>query len=282
MKRALSDTELMRAQELLVQRATEGLAPHDAAELDRLGATDVFELDAAAAALDLATLPRERMPADLAAAILARTPSGLRASPSTAPAVPAVAATLPEREPHAVRAPSLRVRPAPASNRRLAPWIMAAASLALAAGAWVFAATRPPQVVERPRRDDPTSGVAGGPAIAAAPDRVRAPLVFTFGGAAGEVVWSDREQRGLVQITGIAPNDATRERYQVWIYDGARDARYPVDGGLFDAEGGAVTVMLSPRLLVAQPTRFVITREHAAGAVVSTLAHVVATADVGR
>ena len=50
MKRTLTDLETMRAHELLVQRATEGLDAEAAAELARLGATDVDGFDLAAAA----------------------------------------------------------------------------------------------------------------------------------------------------------------------------------------------------------------------------------------
>ena len=51
MKRTLTDLETMRAHELLVQRATEGLDAEAAAELARLGATDVDGFDLAAAAV---------------------------------------------------------------------------------------------------------------------------------------------------------------------------------------------------------------------------------------
>ena len=47
MKRTLTDLETMRAHELLVQRATEGLDAEAAAELARLGATDVDGFDLA-------------------------------------------------------------------------------------------------------------------------------------------------------------------------------------------------------------------------------------------
>lgn len=66
-----NEIEAFRIQELLMLRALEGLTPIQAAELAALGAAedDTFEL--AAAAVDLATLPREEMPFDVAQRVLA-------------------------------------------------------------------------------------------------------------------------------------------------------------------------------------------------------------------
>jgi len=46
----------------------------------------------------------------------------------------------------------------------------------------------------------------------------------------GDVVWDRRAQRGFLLLRGFVPNDPARSRYQLWIFDGARDDRYPVDG----------------------------------------------------
>jgi Anti-sigma-K factor rskA len=66
-----NEIEAFRIQELLLLRATEGLPPIQTAELAALGgaADDTFDL--AAAAVDLATLPREELPYDVAQRILA-------------------------------------------------------------------------------------------------------------------------------------------------------------------------------------------------------------------
>ena len=70
MKRELTEMELFRAQELLMQRATIGLDPHEATELASLGADDDVSFDLAAAAIDLATLRIEEMPMGIADKVL--------------------------------------------------------------------------------------------------------------------------------------------------------------------------------------------------------------------
>jgi len=55
-------------------------------------------------------------------------------------------------------------------------------------------------------------------------------------GASGDVVWSSAKQQGYMRIRGLAANDPVRSQYQLWIFDEARDERYPVDGGVFDVD----------------------------------------------
>ena len=81
MNRPLNEMETFRAQELLLQRATEGLDDREAAELAALGAADDMSFDLAASGVDLATLPYEDMPADVADKILIA--SGVDASRTT-------------------------------------------------------------------------------------------------------------------------------------------------------------------------------------------------------
>jgi hypothetical protein len=65
------ETQAFRAQELLLKRATEGLEPHEAAELAALGADHDISFDLAAASIDIATLRDiDDMPAGVADAIL--------------------------------------------------------------------------------------------------------------------------------------------------------------------------------------------------------------------
>ena len=70
MKRPLNEAEAFRAQELLMERATYGLDPAQAAELAALGADDDVSFDLAAAAIDIATLRIEELPAGVADKIL--------------------------------------------------------------------------------------------------------------------------------------------------------------------------------------------------------------------
>ncbi|HYW51242.1 MAG TPA: anti-sigma factor, partial [Gemmatimonadaceae bacterium] len=90
--------------------------------------------------------------------------------------------------------------------------------------------------------------------------------------AGGDVVWSGRTQRGVMRFVGLQPNDRTRWQYQLWIFDKERDAKYPVDGGVFDMPAGAseVLVPIDARVPVGDAVMFAVTVEKAGGVVVST------------
>jgi hypothetical protein len=96
----------------------------------------------------------------------------------------------------------------------------------------------------------------------------------------GDVVWDDTRQEGYLTLSGLEPSRGTGRQYQLWIFDDARDDRYPVDGGLFDvpADGATVTVRMRPALRIARPTAFAVTLEPAGGVVVSDRRHLVALA----
>jgi anti-sigma-K factor RskA len=99
--------------------------------------------------------------------------------------------------------------------------------------------------------------------------------------AGGEVLWDAQAQRGVMQFTGLAPNDPRIAQYQLWIIDAERDARYPVDGGVFDvASDGEVLVRIAARLPVGRPTLFAVTLERPGGVVVSTRERLVLAAGV--
>ena len=91
-------------------------------------------------------------------------------------------------------------------------------------------------------------------------------------GATGDVVWSERAQRGVMRIAGLVPNDRKRFQYQLWIFDKKRDQRYPVDGGVFDIPAGAreVFVPIDARVPVGDVAMFAVTIEPPGGVVVST------------
>lgn len=90
-------------------------------------------------------------------------------------------------------------------------------------------------------------------------------------GAAGNVVWSESEQKGYMTIRGLAVNDPTVEQYQLWIFDATRDDRYPVDGGVFDIPEGAdeIVIPIDAKIDVGQPVLFAVTVEEPGGVVVS-------------
>ncbi len=100
-------------------------------------------------------------------------------------------------------------------------------------------------------------------------------------GARGEIVWNDAQQRGVMRFVGLTPNDPRLAQYQLWIIDADRDARYPVDGGVFDVgSDGEVLVAVTARIPVGRPTLFAVTLERPGGVVVSTRERLVLAAVV--
>ena len=98
--------------------------------------------------------------------------------------------------------------------------------------------------------------------------------------ATGEVVWNQEQQKGTMRFKGLAKNDPTRTQYQLWIFDKARDEKYPVDGGVFDVDSdtGDVVVPIRATLAVNAPVLFAVTLEKPGGVVVSKREHIVVTA----
>lgn len=88
-------------------------------------------------------------------------------------------------------------------------------------------------------------------------------------GVSGEVLWNEREQRGFMRFIGLARNDPSAEQYQLWIFDSAREAEHPVDGGVFDVRGNDVVVPIEAKLAVYDATLFAVTLERPGGVVVS-------------
>jgi hypothetical protein len=103
------------------------------------------------------------------------------------------------------------------------------------------------------------------------------------GNGAGDVVWDPRRQQGYLRLEGFVANDPSRARYQLWIFDAARDDRYPVDGGVFDVPvgGDEVVIPVHPTLPVSRAVAFAVTVEQPGGAVVSAREKVVAFARAG-
>jgi len=160
------------------------------------------------------------------------------------------------------------------------PWSVAGACLGLALLAWI------------PRLSDPGRFVVAGHVaqwrLQAAREHMLAgsPRVGLWrwaggeGEGAGDVVWDNRRQQGFLRLRGFVANDPARARYQLWIFDAARDERYPVDGGLFDVPAGFDEVVIPAKasLPVVRPAAFAVTVEKPGGAVVSEREKVVAFA----
>lgn len=85
---------------------------------------------------------------------------------------------------------------------------------------------------------------------------------------------------------GLAANDKAKEQYQLWIFDGERDEKFPVDGGVFDVgaaqagPNGEVIVPIIAKVAVGKPTLFAVTVEKPGGVVVSKRERIAVTAAV--
>lgn len=269
MKRPLNEMEAFRAQELLLQRATEGLSDAEAAELAALGADDDVSFDLAMAAIDLATVQPAAMPAGLADKLL------------VAAGVPSVTTT-PEARPAEAGAAVIPITRARSRASVYVAWAAAAAGLALAIGAflWARGQGRDPVAEVTPSLADQRA------ALLAAPDVKTLSWTATADpaakGARGDVVWSPSKQEGYMRFVGLAPNDPKVTQYQLWIFDKTRDDKYPVDGGVFDVNAaGEVIVKIDPKLFVAEPVLFAVTVEPPGGVVVSKRERIVVTAAPG-
>jgi hypothetical protein len=246
-----------RREELRSELALFGLSAEEAAELARLGGVDPG-LELAAAALALAAIPAEPLPAGLADRLLAAAP-----------------------RPRSVAA--RRARPEP---RWFLGWALAAACLVLAVAAWL----RPPQVTEVERLVEVRPPPPRPPAARREALLHEAPDVRTVAwsatgdpaarGASGDVAWSGARQQGFMRIRGLARNDPATAQYQLWIFDARRDERYPVDGGVFDVTGDEVVIPIHAAVTVGRPTLFAVTVERPGGVVVSKRERIVLAAAV--
>jgi len=276
-----------RLEELLVQRALGGLSEAESEALRALGGADDDSYDRATAALETALAHDEPVPAGLREKLLASAQRAAAIRPVTGEAA------------QGVRAAAGGTGPAtPGAGRAAWPaWLAAAAGILIAIGAWAWAASRPPVVIRetvpapstvtsisRPAPPAPLPAVeARKHLLAEAPDARTVewkPTKDPGGqGAGGDVVWSSAQQKGYMRFVGLAPNDATQAQYQLWIFDKSRDAKYPVDGGVFDVgSSGEVVVAIAPKLHVDEPTLFAITIEKPGGVVVSKREHIVVVA----
>lgn len=97
----------------------------------------------------------------------------------------------------------------------------------------------------------------------------------------GEIVWSESEQKGFMKFKGLAANDASKEQYQLWIFDETQSEKTPIDGGVFDvSSNGEVLVPIKPTLKFKNPKLFAVTAEKPGGVVVSDRKKIAAIAKV--
>lgn len=241
-------------QQLLADRATEGLDADAQAQLEALIATsDDFDVDAydvAAAVVELALMPGagETMPEALRRSLEADA-DRFAGEPSQPMSI----------APDAPPAPT-QTQPRVDVIGRLGRlgWLAAAAGIAIA----VFVSLPPaePTVDERRAQLLATAdGVMQLPWKALETER--------FGGIKGDVVWSTDRQEGYMRIAGIPANNPTEQQYQLWIVDPTRDTE-PIDGGVFDVPAsGEVVIPIDPKLRAGAPVAFALTLEKPGGVV---------------
>jgi anti-sigma-K factor RskA len=239
--------------DLLIKQVTEGLSPEEQRELDvldnEIASAYARDLEHAAAAISVAGTAR---PGPMPAALRSRIEARLQAAIGT-----------------------------PARARaRSTGWWAAAACLVLAVLGWL------------------RSPLVHGPSAAPTPAEQREALLASPGaqqiqlettaepaaaGAKVDVVWDPRSQRGFARFVGLRPNDPSQHQYQLWIFDGDRDQRYPVDAGVFNVPPNAdqVVVPIHAQLPVHSAKAFAVTIEQPGGVVVSGREHVVAIGKAG-
>ena len=257
-----------RLHELLADQATQGLDAAEARELESLllehPEADAAEFERIAAAFDAGAFESadEPMPAALAQRLQATAEDWIATNSDSAYSYegPAVIARL-----------------------SWTPWLIAAASLALAAFVWIGS----PAPTGQPA---PTAVAAFDSFIQSAPsDLVRVdwqPVAKNYEipaeGFSGEVVWSGAEQKGFMVFEGLTPNDPAVEQFQLWIIDSTREGSPPVDGGVFNVDSsGRVVIPIRPALGIGAVAAFAVTVEEPGGVVVSTQDRVATLAPIG-
>lgn len=268
-----------RIADLLVLEVSQGLEAAERNELERLlaatpGAAPDALAQAAAAVTLAARLPVEPLPAGLRETLLRQGQTVVRVKAATR------VQPLPVRKP---AGPVPASAPTPGAAGRYG-WYAAAASLLIALAAWWPRFETPaPVVVEAPL---PTLAEQREMLVAAAQALVKQDWARTEDPAsatvAGDVVWDEATRTGYMRFTGLPANDASQSQYQLWIFDGTRDDRYPVDGGVFDVPAGAAEVVVPIRatLPVRKAALFAVTVEAPGGVMVSSRERIVALAQV--
>lgn len=92
-----------------------------------------------------------------------------------------------------------------------------------------------------------------------------------FALAKGDIVWSNKSQKGFIKISGMPINDPLQKQYQIWIIDPIK-YKQPVDGGVFNIKivGKDIIIPINPKLPISNAKGFAITIEQPGGVVVSS------------
>ncbi len=282
-----------RFEELLLDRAVEGLSPEHERELLALSRSLGLEIhegyDQAAAALDLAlTVPKgfaslPEMPADLTQRVLEQGLAFVRSQAGADRAEPKVLPTL--RITQTLTESDRQRQSGRADLPRGSAW-----SLVRGYGGWVAAAACLALLVTQRQGVGPgrISPVGSDVIRTGSTNNAQLPLegigkavigqvnelvstlfeqrpedmpVITLyspeddlqSKAVGSVIWSPQRQMGVLLAHGIAPIDKPGDTYQLWIVDTLRDQRFPVDGGVFSID--APTGSDAPAAITFRPAQ---------------------------
>ena len=261
-----------RIDQLMVDAATQGLAPQDEAELrDAIERdpslrreADAYELAATAIELALVSLDtKEAMPASLR--------EKLKASAKQHSAKPSNAAPLKLAGSPVERAADTRKPGFAWTDGRYFGWYAAAAAMIALCVLLIqqpgTESKTPPTLAEQYNvlaSDTNTLHATWAPHPDGDTQR--------FANAAGEVIWNNEQQTGYMKLTGLPVNDPTREQYQLWIVDATRGSETTdrIDGGVFNVNAkGEVIIPIDPKIVARKPAVFAITVEQPGGVVVS-------------
>ena len=272
--------------DLLIKQVTEGLSPDEQRALDvvdsAVASAHLRDFERAAAAVALAgSAPMQPLPPALAERLARQANDHFAATSGAGGKLVDLAA--------ARRAAAVTPAPRAATRSGAYGWYAAAACLVLAVLAWNRSpppappvATLPPPVPMVPPPPAPPSAAEQRSELLAKSDSIKIVLGATkdpaAAGVTGDVVWDPVTQRGFAHFVGLAPNDPALHQYQLWIFDGGRDKRYPVDGGVFDMPQAATELIIPihAAVPVLSAKAFAVTVEKPGGAVVSGREHVVA------
>lgn len=274
-----NDDKIDPRQELLAAIALGEIDPDEMDQLNEFprdrDEANLFEFEKTAAALHVA-LDRETsemMPEQLRRKIVEQglqmvRPTGIEATEdqpaaktSTSPAAsPSPHAYHEEREQVATIKAASRI-----SSREVLAWAACALAIFIALGIWQ---------VKRPTAETILSAAqARSKLISEAVDLVQVTWAdgkTPIGKVTGDVIWSNQQQTGFMRFLNLPINDPTKEQYQLWIIDPARDDE-PIDGGVFNVtSSGESIVPIQAKLQVLKPSAFAITIEKPGGVVVST------------
>jgi hypothetical protein len=268
--------------DLAVKLVTEGLSSAEQRELDvmdnEVASAYLRDLERAAAAVTLAAgTDGAPLPPQLVQRIARQAEQHF--------------ATLAGNVPSGATAAAKVTSPPRVSRSGAYGWLAAAACLLLAVVGWMRSPAPPeapavavvaPPIVPAVPPPAPATPAQERDAMLAKSDSVKVTLGATKDPAAkgvtGDVVWDPATQKGFLHFVGLASNDPAVKQYQMWIFDAARDQRYPVDGGVFDvpADANEVVIPINAALPVGKAAAFAVTVEKAGGVVVSARQHVVA------